>query len=406
MSRLLSLALVCVLLVGTAFVPAGAVAIDGRSVSADQSAELSTPDQFTSATFNIEVYENGSARWTFRYYTGSLNDSEAEQFEAFADRFESEETDIWTRFQQRAQALVSAGTDATGRNMTADGFQRSASLDTATVGTQGRVQMSFLWHGFAVVDGTDVIASDVFEGEFYIGPNQWLVFEAGPNLAFVADGVDPLPDVNSSTSIGDSDTLTWKGERRFSDNRPRVAFTSETQSDESTAEMATTVDGTNGSTKQAGANGQLQLLLVGLVVLAVGVGAGVAWRSGLVGPTASDDTTEQGDSATEAASSSAAGMGTAARANTDATPDEPAVPEEELLSDEDRVLQMLETNGGRMKQANIVDETGWSKSKVSMLLSEMEDEELISKLRVGRENIVSLSGHEPDAAGSPFDDED
>jgi uncharacterized membrane protein len=59
-----------------------------------------------------------------------------------------------------------------------------------------------------------------------------------------------------------------------------------------------------------------------------------------------------------------------------------------------------------MKQVNIVEETGWSKSKVSMLLSDMEEEEgIISKLRVGRENVISLRGHEPDAAKSPFDDE-
>ena len=58
-----------------------------------------------------------------------------------------------------------------------------------------------------------------------------------------------------------------------------------------------------------------------------------------------------------------------------------------------------------MKQAKIVDETGWSKSKVSMLLSEMEDDGDISKLRMGRENIISLSGSEPEAAGSPFEDE-
>ena len=41
-----------------------------------------------------------------------------------------------------------------------------------------------------------------------------------------------------------------------------------------------------------------------------------------------------------------------------------------------------------------------------MLLSEMEDDGDISKLRVGRENIISLAGNEPEAAGSPFEDED
>ena len=69
-------------------------------------------------------------------------------------------------------------------------------------------------------------------------------------------------------------------------------------------------------------------------------------------------------------------------------------------------MGLLEENGGRMKQVNIVDETDWSKSKVSMLLSEMEDEGQISKLRVGRENIISKKGMEPEAAGSPFEDEE
>jgi uncharacterized membrane protein len=68
-------------------------------------------------------------------------------------------------------------------------------------------------------------------------------------------------------------------------------------------------------------------------------------------------------------------------------------------------MGLLDERGGRMKQVEIVEETGWSKSKVSMLLSEMEEEGQISKLRVGRENIISKKGMEPEAAGSPFDDE-
>jgi hypothetical protein len=40
-----------------------------------------------------------------------------------------------------------------------------------------------------------------------------------------------------------------------------------------------------------------------------------------------------------------------------------------------------------------------------MLLSDMEDGGEISKLRVGRENIISLAGEEPEAAGSPFEEE-
>jgi uncharacterized membrane protein len=89
-------------------------------------------------------------------------------------------------------------------------------------------------------------------------------------------------------------------------------------------------------------------------------------------------------------------------------PDEsaPATGGQEILSDTDKVTQLLEENGGRMKQVRIVEETEWSKSKVSMLLSDMDEAGTINKLRVGRENIISLEGEEPDAAGSPFPDEE
>jgi hypothetical protein len=62
----------------------------------------------------------------------------------------------------------------------------------------------------------------------------------------------------------------------------------------------------------------------------------------------------------------------------------------ELLSDEERVERLLEQNGGRMKQASIVKETGWSNAKVSQLLSSMEEADRIDKLRIGRENLISF----------------
>jgi hypothetical protein len=66
-----------------------------------------------------------------------------------------------------------------------------------------------------------------------------------------------------------------------------------------------------------------------------------------------------------------------------------------LLSDEERVEYLLERNGGRMRQAAIVEETGWSDAKVSQLLSAMADDDRVNKLRIGRENLISLPGHDP-----------
>jgi len=54
-----------------------------------------------------------------------------------------------------------------------------------------------------------------------------------------------------------------------------------------------------------------------------------------------------------------------------------------------------------MKQSNIVDSVDWSKAKVSRLLADLEEDGQITKLRLGRENLVCLPGHEPTASKSP-----
>jgi uncharacterized membrane protein len=48
-----------------------------------------------------------------------------------------------------------------------------------------------------------------------------------------------------------------------------------------------------------------------------------------------------------------------------------------------------------MKQANIVKETNWSNAKVSQLLSSMDEAGRVDKLRIGRENLITLPDEEP-----------
>lgn len=74
----------------------------------------------------------------------------------------------------------------------------------------------------------------------------------------------------------------------------------------------------------------------------------------------------------------------------------------EMLSNEDAVLAVLRRNGGRIRQSALVEETGWSKSKVSRVLSRMDDAGRVTKINVGRGNVITLPGEEPDGADSPF----
>lgn len=68
------------------------------------------------------------------------------------------------------------------------------------------------------------------------------------------------------------------------------------------------------------------------------------------------------------------------------------------LTDRDRIRQLLREADGRLKQARIVEQTAWSKAKVSRVLSGMEEDDEISKIRIGRENLICLKGQEPDLA--------
>lgn len=75
------------------------------------------------------------------------------------------------------------------------------------------------------------------------------------------------------------------------------------------------------------------------------------------------------------------------------------------VSNEEHVLALLQAHDGRMRQTAIVEATGWSKAKVSLLLAELDEEGQVTKIRVGRENLIALPGEEPAAAQAPFSGE-
>lgn len=59
-----------------------------------------------------------------------------------------------------------------------------------------------------------------------------------------------------------------------------------------------------------------------------------------------------------------------------------------VQSDEEKLLEVLDSRGGKTTQPTLREETGWSASKVSRVTDRLEEEEELEKLRMGRENIV------------------
>jgi uncharacterized membrane protein len=237
--------------------------------------------------------------------------------------------------------------------------------------------MGFTWAGFARTDGDRVVVGDVFEGGLYVGPDQSLVVRAGDGLAFRA--VEPSGTTSGET-LATSDSVTWRGERTFADNHPRVVLGPADTSPDTTVDGGSTASGT---TATAATDPGAPLWPVGLVLAVIAAAlAAFFYRRRTGGPVGADEPHDGAD------------------------PSSPAVDEAALLNDEERVAGLLREHGGRMRQSAIVEATGWSKSKVSMVLSEMAEADQVRKLRVGRENIISLPGHEPDAARSSLDEDE
>lgn len=71
--------------------------------------------------------------------------------------------------------------------------------------------------------------------------------------------------------------------------------------------------------------------------------------------------------------------------------------DEIYLFPEERVLLLLEQNDGRMWQGQVVDETGFSKAKVSKLLSKMENDGDVTRYWKGGKKVVTLPELGPDS---------
>ena len=391
MKRLLAVGLV-LLMLGSC---AGVTLAERPNAVDEQQRGVVAAQSFDRVQFRIAVLENGSARWTFQYQRTLKNETERQQFEEFATHFNGNETKLYSNFESQAEALARAGSNTPGREMDATGFTRHAEVGGLDQNL-GIVRMSFVWTNFAAQDGERLVVGDVFEGGLYIGPNQSLVVEVGDGLRFAEAMPDPY-SVSSGSSLAESESITWEGEQEFADQRPRVAFVPKNETTTTSpgpTETSPSSPGTDTPTTvpPGESGGNLWMMLGAGLVVAVGLLAAFLWFG------TDDFESSAGDLLSTDDGSDGPSAGTEATSP-------PSVPEEELLTDEARVLRLLEDNGGRMKQVNIVEETGWSKSKVSMLLSEMADEGEISKLRMGRENIISLDGHEPDAARSPYEED-
>ena len=322
-------------------------------------------------TFEAQLQDDGDARWSIVARVPLDDEDDVRHFRSFAESFEQGERDfqLGTDAFRRAAEESSA---ASGREMAIHSETRDAEIvnetDDGEVQRYGRLRVSFTWESFARIDenGTMYVddAFNTSDGIWFksLDEDQTLIIRSPPGYG--APSTAPIGAQNED--------LRWEGEQTFEPGYFEIVY----------PPNRSPFGDWNLST----------LLLAGAVVLSVAallLGVYLLWRrdSGTGPGEAPADPATSAATAEDGASNPGDEEGGAAAAAADEEEEDL-----ELLSDEERVEYLLEKNGGRMKQANIVKETGWSNAKVSQLLSSMEDDERIDKLRIGRENLISLPG--------------
>jgi len=413
--RILAITVLGLLIVGTAVggwtVTGGDVGPDPQASSdspADErrSAERSPPPADNTLT-RIEVYGNGSARWTVRVRTRLDDERRVEEFEAFRDEVREDPESYLGPFQTRISRVVSNAGNATDREMRAGSFAISTRIQEVPR-RWGVVTYRFQWTNFASQRGDRVVVGDVFQGGFYLAANDTL--EVAAPDGYAATDVDPGPGRR------EEDELAWNGERDFADRRPRVAFepvTTTTAAGDGTddatdgGEDGATDGGATGGEDGATDGGETSedrsLLEVARPVAMGALGAiGVLFVVGVLGYVAmgrSDDVQppdEDGD------------VGTAAGPDPETADegdgDQHGGGEPTILTDEDRVIDLVESRGGQMHQSDIAEELEWSSSKTSRVLSDMTDEGSIEKIRIGRQNVIRFPEEDDDGPERDWSD--
>ncbi|QOS10454.1 putative transmembrane glycoprotein / HTH domain protein [Haloferax gibbonsii] len=316
---------------------------------------------------SIRVRDDRSADWRIemRYELETRNETAA--FEEFAQEYEQGTTDVGpdAAFFQRVSQTAA---EQTGRSMTVQNATTTGYVENGT----GVLVLRFTWTNFAEQTDEGLRVGDAFSaggGETWVTSlqsNQNLTIQTPPGYA-VSDTDIPL----------ENNAVVAEGPRTF----------------ESTEQLSVSYVST-------GSDGAIPWTLVGggaivFLVLVAGVVLFTRRRPGdadAVEPSASTPTRRQ-----EPTPEPSDELGTDGEVDDDGEAGEaPDDVDLDLLSDEERVELLLERSGGRMKQANIVKETGWSDAKVSQLLSAMADEGRVEKLRLGRENLISLPDEDED----------
>jgi len=309
-----------------------------------------------------DTTEDGDAAWTVDLRVRLDSENETSAFESLQDDVEANASAFTDQFGTGMNRTVRSAENATGREMMLTDLTVSTAIEQ-TPQRYGVVTYRFTWESFAAVDGDRLRIGDALSG-FFLDSESSLVL--GWPDGYERTSAAPPPDQSGA------DSVTWDGRTSFGPEAPRLVVST----------------GASGS----GLPGTMVLVAVVALVALLAGGWLVAGRVREDGDPLWEATGSAGGGAATG-SAGAAGTGGGDPADGETTESESggtATPSEELLSNEERVLKLLEENGGRIKQQQVAAEYDWTDAKTSQVIGSLRDDDAVETFRIGRENVVAL----------------
>jgi len=246
--------------------------------------------------------------------------------------------DTLIEFRNRVMSLVEAARNETERPMAA--VEDEFSLESNYSGSYVTAEYRFYWENFSKIENSSITIGDVFQVQdfflqFY---GEGKVYMTYPSQ-YTPETVSPTPSKRDDSE----QTLEWPGTVDFDTKEVRIVLKEKLA-----------------SSGLIEALGQNAILIGGLTAIAAGSSVGIyTFRR---------------------------------RRKRGAKPAEPVEFPSSLglESDEDRVVKVLKSSGGSLRQSVIADHLKFSRAKTSQLLAVLEDKGIIRRYKKGRDKIVVL----------------
>ena len=240
--------------------------------------------------------------------------------------------DSWNIFQQKIYDLVDSASTLTNRLMSVD--ENTLQINTTVIADSKTTEYSFTWQNFTAFRGNELLIGDVFQVPNFFGQ---LYGDAALQLnypsEFTVKSVFPAPYLQQNSD------LQWSRTRDLTTNPVDIVLI-------------------RGSQSQTNPN---NLQLYSIIIILVAAGILLSFLNFFILRRRKHNITSANQTEFSL-----------------------------LMSEEEKVLKLLKSTGGRIRQSQIIDQLKFSKAKTSQLLGVLEKQGSITRYKNGRDKIVTL----------------